>query len=505
MNTDLKPGALDLENPRSVKLWKTMLERSFMKFSRYFFKQRLGYKMIVNAHHEVIVKTLVKVFTGEITRLIINIPPGYTKTELAVISFVAWTKARNPKSRFIHVTYSDSLAMENSTSTRDIIESEEYQKMWGIKLRNDSKSKSTWKSQFGGGMQARAAGGAITGFRAGQPDDMFSGAFIVDDPLKPDDAFSEPAIKRINGRFNGVFRSRLMQERKTPMIVIMQRISQNDPCGFLLKGGTGERWHHLCLPVRIDNSKPYPKEYTHGIPIEHGLPDGPLWEFKHTDKELTELERADPYVFAAQYMQAPVALGGGIFKAEWWQYYTLESINPEFRIIVADTAQKTSERNDYSVFQCWGYLKGDIYLLDQIRGRWEAPELLLKARQFWNKHYGTGAARTVGNLRYMAIEDKSSGTGLIQTLSKGNGTEVKIPIKAVQRSKDKLTRAMDTVPHIASGRVYIPSDASFTLDLQAEFAQFSADDTHDFDDQVDTTMDACELLLGPKKKTGGGW
>lgn len=509
-------GQLDIENPRSRKLWRSALQADLLRFSRFFFKQRLGYKMKVAPHHLVICETLTKVLTGEIKRLIINLPPGYTKTELAVIHFIAWGLSINPKAKFIHVTYADSLALENSTQVRDIITSEEYEALWNVKLRLDSKAKGAWRTATGskeriaggnsggGGMQARAAGGPITGFRAGQPEEQFSGAFIVDDPIKPDDAFSEPIVERINGRFNGVFRSRLMVERSTPMIVIMQRIAHNDPSGFLLRGGTNEKWHHLNLPAIIDNKKEYPKEYTHGIPIKHNLPDGALWDYKHTLEELKALSIADPYVFDAQYMQAPNVLGSGIFKAEWWKRYQLGTIIPEYRIITADTAQKTGQHNDFSVLQLWGYLDGNIYLMDQLRGRWEAPDLERNLVQFWTKHYGTGPAMTTNRLRYVAIEDKSSGTGLIQYIKKL--TEPAIPVKEIPRSKDKLTRAMDTVPYIASGKVFIPESSPFSLDFEAEFASFSADMTHDFDDQVDPLMDACDLLLAKtKKKKGGTW
>ena len=358
-------------------------------------------------------------------------------------------------------------------------------------------------------MNARPAGGQVTGLRAGQPEGEgegnFSGAFIVDDPIKPDDRFSEPIVKKINERFNGTFRSRLMQERVTPMIVIMQRIAENDPSGFLLRGGTGEKWHHLCLPVLINNSKPYPEKYTHGIPIEHGLDDGPLWGFKHNEEEIEAL-KIDPFTYASQYDQDPSPLGGGLFKDEWWQYYIPGEVLFDELIIVADTAQKVKEHNDFSVFQCWGRVGQDIYLVDQIRGKWEAPELLRKARDFWNKHWGTGNSRTKGRLKYMAIEDKSSGTGLIQQLKapteKG---EARIPVTAIQRNIDKLTRAMDTVPFISAGRVMLPIGAPFLLDFKAEFGLFSADMTHDHDDQIDPLMDACQLMLGENKKKGGAW
>jgi len=493
----------DVNNEREARVWRAGLETSLTRFTRFFFKHRLGYKMIMSPHHLLIAETLEKVISGEIKRLIINVPPGYTKTEFAVVHFVAYGLAINPKSKFIHATYSDALALENSTQVRDIVTDPHYQAMWDISLRNDSSAKGTWKTKQGGGMQARAAGGPITGFRAGQPEPGFSGAFIIDDPLKPDDAFSEPAIKRINNRFNGVFRSRLMKESETPMIVIMQRISQNDPVDFLLTGGMGE-WHHLNLPADMDQSVPYPKDYTHGIPIDtSSLGDGPLWPYKHDEEQLKDLEKADPYTYAAQYQQRPSALGGGIFKEEWWKYYKMDTVTYEYRFITADTAQKTKEHNDYSVFQCWGVKDGNLYLDDQIRGRWEAPELRRQAIAFWNKHIGNSAFATGNVLREMVIEDKASGTGLIQDLRKE--TDPPIPVIAQQRNIDKLTRAMDSVSYIASGRVFLPENADFLSDYLSEFSKFSADDTHKHDDQVDPTLDAIKRTLHPVGKEAGTW
>jgi predicted phage terminase large subunit-like protein len=494
--------AFDIDNPRECKVWRARLENSLMDFTRFFLKHRLGYRMIVSPHHWAIVRALEAVYDGKIKRLIMNLPPGYTKTEF-VIAFIAWGMAKNSKSKYIHTTYSDALALENSAQVREIVNNPYYQAMWPCELRKDTKAKGAWKNVSGGGMQARPAGGSITGFRAGQPEPGFSGAFVMDDMIKPDDAYSKVTVETINKRFNGVFRSRLMQERVTPMILIMQRIAQNDPTGFLLRGGTNEKWHHLNLPALYDKTAPYPKEYTHGIQIDPQLDSGPIWPYKHDKKELKALDLADPYVYKAQYQQTPAPPGGGIFKNDWWSYYTWKSVIPEFRIITADTAQKTSEQNDFSCFQLWGYLKGNIYLLDLIKGRWEAPELNRQFQQFWIKHYATGEAMTTNKLRYAAVEDKSSGTGLIQFMRKL--PNMTIPVKAVQRNRDKVSRAMDTVPYIASGHVFVPSDAPFTLDFMNEMGKFSSDDTHDFDDQVDPMMDACDLLLAKNSKTAKTW
>lgn len=456
--------------------------------------------MIISPHHLVLARTLDDVYNGKIKRLVINLPPGYTKTEIAVVHFIAWCMAKNKRSRFIHATYSDKLALENSTKVRDIITSQQYQELWPMVLRNDSKAKGAWKNTKGGGLQARAAGGPITGFRAGQPEEGFSGALIIDDPLKPDDASSITSVDAINKRFNNVFRSRLMQESVTPMIVIMQRISINDPSAYLLNGGMNCKFHHLNLPALIDKEKKR-KAYTHAIPIKHKLPDGPLWAYKYDDKQLENLNKADPYTYASQYDQDPSPLGGSLFKAEWIKYYNIGSIIPEYRFITADTAQKVKTVNDYSVLQLWGVLQGNLYLLDQLRGKWEAPELEKNFIAFWSKHYNPTV--TVGKLRTAYVEDKASGTGLIQHIKRL--TKPVIPIKAIQRNIDKVTRALDGVPYVASGKVFIPSNANFTLDFVTELVEFSADMTHRNDDQVDTMLDAIDIAFMPKKKESGAW
>lgn len=488
------------DSKRKQKGLRYALENDFLRFCRYFFKEVMGDKMIVSPHHKVLADTLTKVYDGKIKRLVINLPPGYTKTETAVVHFIAWCMAKNRRSRFIHVTYADKLALENSTKVRDIIMSPQYQELWPTQLRVDTKAKGAWKNKKGGGLQARAAGGPITGFRAGQPETGFSGAFIVDDPLKPDDATSELTVDRINDRFNKVFRSRLMQESETPMIVIMQRISVNDPSAYLLNGGMNCKWHHLNLPALIDSKKAR-KEYSHAIPIDHKLKDGPLWDYKYDEDQLESLKQADLNTYQAQYDQDPAPIGGSLFKKEWFRFYTLGSIIPEYTFITGDTAQKTKQKNDYSVLQLWGYLNGAIYLLDQLRGKWEAPDLEINFIAFWSKHYNP--TNTIGKLRFAAIEDKSSGTALIQYIRKL--AKPAIPIKAIQRNIDKLTRAMDGIPYVASGKVYIPANSNFTLDFTTELLEFSAEMTHKHDDQVDTMLDAIDIAFTPNKKSGGTW
>ncbi|MBG6562699.1 DNA-packaging protein [Pseudomonas aeruginosa] len=282
---------------------KEECEEDGMYFARYFFKQRMGSKMVVAPHHRVIQDTLNRVVSGEITRLIINVPPGYTKTELATINMIGRGLALNNRARFMHLSYSHNLALLNSSTARGMVKSSAYQAMWPMSLRDDADSKAMWWTEHGGGVYASSAAGQVTGFRAGHMEPGWQGALIIDDPVKPDDAYSETVRDGVNSRFNETIKSRLALET-TPMIVIMQRIHYHDLSGYLLRGGSGEMWHHLNLPVIIDNSEPYPPENTHGIPIEHGLPDGWLWPFKHNESHRTALF-SHRRTAEAQYMQKP--------------------------------------------------------------------------------------------------------------------------------------------------------------------------------------------------------
>ena len=284
-------------------------EVSGLYFARYFFKNQLGSKMLINDHHVLIQQALDRTMLPPghpdfIPRLIINVPPGYSKTSIAAIYYMARGLALNPRNRFLHLSYSADLALQNSASTREIVKSYEYQQMWSIETKDDSDSKKTWWTVDGGGVRATATGGQVTGFRAGHMDDtQYTGACIIDDPLKPEDSRSEVKRTAINDRYNDTVASRLAVET-VPVIVIMQRVDYNDLSGYLLRGGSGEMWHHLNLPVLIDDSEIYPAENTHAIPIAHNLPYGWLWPYKHNESHEKAL-RAHRRKWKSQYQQAP--------------------------------------------------------------------------------------------------------------------------------------------------------------------------------------------------------
>lgn len=252
-----------------IRMLRHMLEMDGIQFFRYFFKMRESSNLLLNWHHYVLEYCLQKVIEMKVSRLIINLAPGYTKTEQSVINFISRGLAINARSKFIHASYSGVLAQESSSKIKDTIECEAYQQLWPMKVRRDKSGNAKWFTQYGGGMLAVAAGGQITGFRAGRMEEGFNGAFIIDDPVKPADAMSNAKRIAINNRFNNTIKSRLALET-TPLILMMQRTHDDDLAGFLLKGGSGEKWHHLIIPTQFSEqvlNSPYPTKYTHGIPI----------------------------------------------------------------------------------------------------------------------------------------------------------------------------------------------------------------------------------------------
>lgn len=491
---------------------KALCEKSHLFSTRYFFKARQNTKFKVNWHHVWIAEHLEKVIKGEITNLVINVPPGSSKTEMAVINLIARGIALNPWARFLHLSYSSDLALTNSKAARDLINSEEYQTLWPLAISDDSKAKQRWNvivdGKEAGGVYATSLSGQVTGFRAGRMVPGFQGALIIDDPLKPEDAFSEPKLRRANRQLLTTVKSRKANP-ETPTIVIMQRIAEMDPTGFIKSGALPGKWVHLVIPALIT------EEYVATLPphiqelVER---EGPsrfsYWPYKEPTQELLSMERGEStdetgarmsrHVFAGQYMQNPVALGGNIIHGEHFvKYGAVQRPKIRYRKIYVDTAQKTKERNDYSVFECWGYGEdGKIYLLDLMRGKWEAPELERRALAFWAKHKAL-TSEFLGPLREMVVEDKASGTGLIQKLKAGDPAQgiAALPVVAIERTIDKLTRVMDVLGYIEAKMVCVPVEAPFTADFVQECEAFTADDSHAFDDQIDPLVDAVNDML----------
>ena len=442
-----------------------------LTFTRTIFQARKGTDIKRNWHQDAICNALERVVIGDCKRLIINVPPRSGKTELAVINFIAWCMGNFPDSEFIHASYSKRLATANAYAVRAIMQHERYLEVFGhTSMSGDSRAKDEFRTAQGGIVYATGAEGTITGYGAGKMRADFGGAIIIDDPHKAGEANSPTMRQNVLDWFATTMESR-KNSRDTAIIVIMQRLHESDLSGWLLDGGNGEDWEHLNIPALTEDEKSFwPEQF--GLDTLHRIRD------------------TNGYVFAGQYLQRPAPIGGGIFKDEWWQYYkVLPKI--KYRAIYADTAQKTKEQNDYSVFQCWGMGEdGRIYLIDMVRGKWQAPELLVIAKAFWDKH--KAEPRIMGTLRQFKVEDKASGTGLIQQLK-----QKKVPVDGIPRSIDKVSRAMDAAPHVQAGNVVLPEDSEWLSDILNEATSFP---NASHDDTLDPMMDAVSDMLIEKQR-----
>lgn len=351
-------------------------------------------------------------------------------------------------------------------------------RLFNASLSRDSRSKTNWK--FHGainrtGLMAGTTGGGITGLDAGNPNiDGFSGALIIDDPLDVGKARYQTAREECVEFYTDKLETR-RRTPNTPTILIQQRLHKDDLTGFVKANRPGE-WKFVTVQALQEDGN--------GNDIS-------FWEERYPVKHLQVMQDTNPYLFNCQYQQDPISKGGNVIKSEWFGFYpSWEDITPDRVFLTGDTAQKKAEHNDYSVFCAWFTYKNNLYLLDMVRGKWESPELRKVAISFWDKWKGGWNGRAP-NVFY--IEDKSSGTGLIQDMQRDTG----IPVMGVQRVKDKLTRVEDVLPYIQCGRVFLFSNESWGFNpiILGECEEFRRDDKHKYDDIIDNIVDAINVGL----------
>jgi predicted phage terminase large subunit-like protein len=351
---------------RDIDVIKTWCLLSTLNFTRYFFKVKNKKRFIVGGHHRLVCNALDRVLRGEIVKLMINIAPRYTKTEIAVKNFIAEGLALNAKAKFIHLSYSDDLVQDNSNEIKSIMLTPEYQQLFKAKPTSNNAKK--WYTAEGGGLYAVSSSGQVTGFGAGLVDlseeeqkelensieefmpaidaDMnFGGAIVIDDPIKPDDALSPVIRNKVNNKFDTTIRNRV-NSRKTPIIIIMQRVHEDDLCGFLLAKEPGE-WEVLSLPCIQTN--------------ESGEEEA-LWPFKHTLDELRKLRDVNSYVFDTQYMQNPKPLQGLMYEIGFRQY----DIVPQHQKIRKAYIDTADEGNDYLCAIVYDELPMGNYVIDVL-------------------------------------------------------------------------------------------------------------------------------------------
>lgn len=317
-----------------------------LSYTRHIFRSVAGRQFVVGEHHRRICEKLMSVINGDCSRLIINIAPRFGKTELAVKSFISYGLALNPSAKFIHLSYSGALAQDNSVGIKDIVNSEEYQRLFPrtrIKIGSDTKSR--WDTTEGGGVYATSTLGQVTGFGAGELGaTQFAGAIVIDDPIKPEDALSDVEREKVNRRFETTVRSRI-NSRETPIVIIMQRLHEHDLCGYL-KEIEPEDWDVLSLPCIYNE----------------GGEERALWPYKFSIDELRKIEKADSFVFETQYMQNPKPLEGLMYR----EFRTYDIIPDEARSKRKNYTDSADTGADYHCSICYIERSEGIYVTDVI-------------------------------------------------------------------------------------------------------------------------------------------
>jgi hypothetical protein len=428
-------------------------------YSRWMMLQRTRNRWLRGQHHPIVANTLHRVYRGELTRVIINEPPRYGKTQ-QLTDWVSWCLGKIPDSAFIYTSYGAELAELNSWSTREVVVSDPYREIFpAVQLREDSQARHHWRTAQDGVVYATGAGGPTTGFGAGKTGRAsFGGAIIIDDPHKANEAYSETKREGVIDWFQSALYSRL-NTPTTPIVLIMQRLHERDLAGWLLDGGTGEKWEHVCLPaIQPDQTA--------------------LWPEKHDLETLRRMQSADPHNFAGQYMQQPRPPGGSFFT-EAMLLVPSGVLGPDgtpvlvpleqprllnYVFAVIDSAIKTGKEHDGTGVVYFGRSENmggpPLQVLDwdyqQIQGAslegW-LPSVFLRLEEL---------ARECGAIlgsKGAWVEDKASGMILLQQAANKEPPLPAWPIESKLSAVGKEERCMNASPQISRGSVKVTRHA----------------------------------------------
>ena len=404
--------------------------------------QHMWPEFICGRHHKIFAEKLNKVATGEIKRLIVNMPPRHTKSEFASTFFPSFIMGKKPKMKIMQTTHTGELAVRFGRKVRNLMDQKEYKEVFPeVKLQADNKSAGRWETNKGGEYFAAGVGGAVTGRGA----DLL----IIDDPHSEQDALSPNALESAWEWYTSGPRQRL--QPGGAIVVVMTRWSSIDLTAKLLdsqKEALADQWEMIEFPAIFPET------------------DNPLWPEFLPKEELLKVKSSIPGIkWNAQWMQNPTAEEGAIIKRDWWKRWKHKSIPPVKYIMQSyDTAFSKNQTADFSAISTWGVFKPSedapdcLILLDCQKGRWDFPEL----KEIAMREY------TYWECDMVLIEAKASGTPLTQELRR-----IGIPVVnySPTRGHDKHSRMHSVAPIFESGMVYAPEKA-FAEDMIEECASF---------------------------------
>jgi len=438
--------------------FSAILRTDFLAFACKFFTQlHSDTKFLQNWHHEALCFQLDQILAGQNTRLIINLPPRSLKSFFVSVAFPAFALAKKPNLKIVCASYSQELAAKHASDFRRIVESTSYRSLFQI----DQPLKSTeaeYQTAAGGFRYATSVGGTLTG-RGGD-------IIIVDDPLNAAEALSKASRERVNTWFTGTLLSRLDNKQTGAVVVVMQRLHQEDLSGFLLDQGD---WKQIKFPAIAPDSIQVPLSSTRTHRWNKGAP----LDERREPVAVLNAHRASIGTdsFNSQYFQEPVPETGNMLKKDWIRdVESLPQPQPDDEIVQSwDTAQKATDTSDFSVCLTFRIRnKNEYYLLDIFRDRLEFPELAKLVVSHAQKFQADS----------ILIEDHGSGTSLIQD-AKRRGLQ---GVVGHRPSSDKASRMQAQTPKLESGSLFLPKSAPWRDDFLFEYKAFPKG-RHD--DQID--------------------
>jgi predicted phage terminase large subunit-like protein len=453
--------------------YDALLRQDFGTFAaRCFHDLNPQAELAMNWHLEVIAATLTAVREGKIRRLIINLPPRHLKSLIASIAFPAFCLGHDASAQILCISYAQDLSDKLARDCRSIMMSPWYRRIFPTRLARHRQAVQEFLTTAQGYRLSTSNGGVLTGRGAD--------IILIDDPLKPEEALSDVQRRAANEWFDHTLYSRQNDKRHGVIVIIMQRLHEDDLVGHVL---AQEPWEILRFPAIAEADEVHQIETIWG-PRSFARRQG---EALHPEREpLDTLEcirrTIGEYNFAGQYQQNPAPLGGGMVKAEWFRRYGANQRPESFDRIVQswDTANKVTELSDFSVCTTWGIRGKDFFLLNVLRKRLEYPALKRAVRDQYSQF----------DANVVLIEDKASGTQLIQEL-------IADGCHAVTRYKpecDKIMRLHAQTGAIENGFVHLPEAAPWLAEYLHEMTVFPKGK---HDDQVDSTAQFLDWFKKP--------
>lgn len=442
-----------------------LLRQNFSFFLRKAFVEVGGGRDFhFNWHLDAIEHQLDRVREGQNRRLIISMPPRMLKSITVTTAWVAWMLGKDPSQRFICASYGQELSDKHARDCLRIMSTDWYRKAFPNVVLT-KRNVSDFETSKGGGRLSTSVGGVITGRGAD--------IVIIDDPLKADEALSEVRRQDALTWFDTALMSRLDDQAKSSIILVMQRLHEADLAGELLRRAS---WSELRLSAiatqdeRIALTRGRFHQRREGYPLHAARLPLDL---------LNEKRGEEPYVFAAQYQQEPVSRIGSFVQSQWFGTY---DVPPQAGTVVQswDTATKTTVRSDWSVGITASFYMGRWYILDVVRQRLEFGALMRRLCEACREY----------SVDRLLIEDASSGQALIQQLREDAPAGVVFPI-AISPSSDKIARFEAIASRIEAGMVVLPRTAPWLADFMSELVAFPGG-RHD--DQADALA---QLLANP--------